>query len=161
MAAVGVLALTMLACNIGVNVPIPPSQPAQQVDLNEALTLAVPTIQAATQQAASGIPTNTVPPPATPPMVTVSSDTNCRTGPSIYYAFVTLFQTGMQAKVVGKYTPANYWIIEIPSGGGSTCWLWGQYATVIGDTAGLPEGVPPPLPPRPHPRRPRPIRPKR
>jgi hypothetical protein len=152
LAAFGVLALAMLACNIGVNAPSQPAQqPAQQVNLNDALTLAVQTIQAATQQAASGIPTNTVPPPATAPMVTVSSDTNCRTGPNVNYSFVILFQAGMQAKVVGKYTPANYWIIEIPNGGGSTCWLWGQYATVIGDTAGLSEGVPPPLPPTPTP----------
>ncbi len=142
MAAFGILALAMLACNIGVNAP-------QQVDISEALTLAVQTIQAATQQAASGIPTNTVPPPATAPIVSVSSDTNCRTGPNVNYAFVMLFQAGMTAKVVAKYTPANYFVIDY--GGGSTCWLWGQYATVTGDISGLPEGIPPPLPPTPTP----------
>jgi hypothetical protein len=139
------LALAMLACNIGINAP------SQQVDLSEALTLAVQTIQAATQQAASGIPTNTPVPPVIAPTVTVSSDTNCRTGPNVNYAFIALFSPGVSAEVVGKYTPAGYWIIKYPGGGGATCWLWGQYATVVGDTAGLPEGVPPPLPPTPTP----------
>lgn len=146
----GLLALSVLACNLGASVP---SQ--RGVDLNQALTLAVQTLQAATQQAGANAPistlvppTNTsIPPTAAPPTVTVSSDTNCRTGPSQYYAFVMLFQPGMSAEVVAKYTPANYWIIKYPGGNGATCWLWGQYATVIGDTNSLPEGVPPPLPP--------------
>lgn len=139
-----ILIAAALACNLPASAP---SQPSQQVDLSEALTLAVQTINAATQQAQSGIPTNTVSPPVTAPTVTVNSDTNCRTGPNINYDFVMLFQAGFSAEIIGKYTPANYWIIKYPGGGGNTCWLWGQYATIVGDTAGLPEMVPPPLPP--------------
>jgi len=47
--------------------------------------------------------------------------------------------------VVGKYSVGNYWIINNPDSSG-TCWLWGQYATVTGNTAGLPEYTPPPTP---------------
>src|SRR5581483_5161238 len=148
LAFLSALVLIAMACNISVSAP---TQPSGQVNLSEALTLAVQTINAATQQAQSGIPTNTVPPPATAPTVTVSSDTNCRTGPSVYYDFVMLFQPGFSAEVIGKYTSSNYWIIKYPGGGGNTCWLWGQYATVVGDTSGLPEMVPPPLPPTPTP----------
>lgn len=139
--AASALILAIMACNIGVPAP------GQKVDLNEAMTLVAQTIQAATQQAAAGIPTNTVPPPVVAPTVTVSSDTNCRTGPNINYSLVMLYQTGMTAEVIAKYTASNYWIIKYPGGGGNSCWLWGQYATVVGDTAGLPEAVPPPLPP--------------
>lgn len=120
-------------------------------NIDEALTLAVQTIQAATLTAV--VPTETVTPgpsptpPSTAPTVSVSSDTNCRTGPNVAYQFVTLFKVGQTANVVGKYTPSNYWIIEYPGGFGATCWLWGAYATVLGETSGLPEGVPPPLPP--------------
>ena len=39
----------------------------------------------------------------------------------------------------------NYWIINTPGSSG-TCWLWGQYATISGDTGGLPEMIPPPTP---------------
>ena len=154
--AISILALGMLACNLPSNAPTqspagtqnPTSQPG---DINAALTLAVQTIQSATQQAQSGIPTNTVPPPATPPTVIVSSDTNCRTGPNVNYDFVMLFKAGMSAEIIGKYSPANYWVIKYPGGGGNSCWLWGQYATITGDASGLPEMVPPPLPPTPTP----------
>ena len=44
---------------------------------------------------------------------------------------------GQVAKVVAKNSSTGYWIIEIPGQNGQTCWLWGQYATVTGDTSGL------------------------
>ena len=143
--AIIILVLGMLACNLP-STKTPARHPAnehtatpQPADLSVALTLAVQTIQAATQQAQSGIPTNTVPPPVTPPTVTVAPDTNCRTGPNVNYDFVMLFKAGMNAEIVGKYTPANYWVIKYPGGNGNSCWLWGEYATITGDTSGLPE----------------------
>jgi hypothetical protein len=57
------------------------------------------------------------------------------------------FDVGMTGEVVAKYTLANYWVINYPGGGSATCWLWGQYATVVGDTSQLQEAVPPPMPP--------------
>jgi hypothetical protein len=78
-------------------------------------------------------------------MVTVSENTNCRTGPAVVFDLVGALLVGEQAVVVGKYTIGNYWIINNPNGSG-TCWLWGQYATVTGDTLGLPEYAPPPTP---------------
>ena len=155
-AATIILVLGMLACNLPSQTTPPPpvntqASTPQPADLSVALTLAVQTIQAATQQAQSGIPTNTAPPPATAPTVTVSSATNCRTGPNVNYDLVMQFQPGMSADVIGKYTPANYWIINYPGGGGNSCWLWGQYATITGDTDGLPEMTPPAMPPTPTP----------
>lgn len=152
------LGFAALACNLpqaSQSTPEPTQAPATEesvtFNIDEALTLAVQTIQAATLTAV--VPTETVTPgpsptpPSTAPTVSVSSDTNCRTGPNAAYQFVTLFKVGQTANVVGKYTPNNYWIIEYPGGFGATCWLWGAYATVLGETSGLPEGVPPPLPP--------------
>jgi Bacterial SH3 domain len=80
------------------------------------------------------------------PMVSVSSPTNCRTGPSTDYDLLYTLNVGQTVNVVGKYSSGNYWIINNPNGGGN-CWLWGQYATIIGNTANLPEMVPPPAPP--------------
>jgi uncharacterized protein YgiM (DUF1202 family) len=78
-------------------------------------------------------------------MVSVSVNTNCRTGPGIVYDYLLALLVGEKAKVVGKYTSVTptYWVIEK---GSITCWLYGQYATVEGDTSGLPEMVPPPSP---------------
>jgi hypothetical protein len=83
---------------------------------------------------------------ATPsaPEVSVTVSTNCRTGPGSAYDVVWGLNPGQTAQLVGQYTPDNYWIINNPSGG--TCWLWGQYAVVSGNTATLPEYTPPPTP---------------
>ena len=76
--------------------------------------------------------------------VSVSTATNCRTGPDVVYQLLMTVQPGSDFDVVGKYTPKGYWIINMPTGG--TCWLWGQYAIVQGDTSVLPEITPPPAP---------------
>ena len=83
---------------------------------------------------------------ATPAITTVSVSvaTNCRTGPDVVYPLVLVFQPGATAEVVGKYQEPNYWIIKTPTD--DTCWLWGEYATVQGDTSTLAEMVPPPAP---------------
>ena len=80
------------------------------------------------------------------PMVSVSTATNCRTGPSTDYDLLYTLDVGQTAEVVGKYSGGNYWVIKTPSGGGN-CWLWGEYATIIGNTDNLPEMIPPPAPP--------------
>jgi len=51
------------------------------------------------------------------------------------------------AKVFAKNSYTGYWIIEIPGQAGQTCWLWGQYATISGDTAALKDVVTPTSPP--------------
>jgi len=107
----------------------------------------------ATPEVAASATPEAVLPPATvnaPPSsntttVTVSSATNCRTGPGQGYANIYGLPVGQIAEVVGKNTSTNYWIIKIPNGNG-TCWLWGQYATVTGDTSALPTVAIPPTP---------------
>ncbi|MBK7454267.1 MAG: hypothetical protein IPJ46_11300 [Anaerolineales bacterium] len=115
----------------------------------------------ATPEVAASATTEAVLPPATvdvPPSsntpavtvsnsttVTVSIATNCRTGPGQAYPSIFGLPVGQSAEVVGKNTSTNYWIIKIPNGNG-TCWLWGQYATVTGDTSALPTVAIPPTP---------------
>ena len=79
------------------------------------------------------------------PMVSVSVATNCRSGPGNLYSILGVLATGQSAQVVGQNTQSGYWIIQLPSQGG-TCWLWNQYATVTGNTSGLPLISPPPTP---------------
>jgi len=74
----------------------------------------------------------------------VSVATNCRSGPARSHDWVGGLYPGQSAVVVGTYPDLNYWIIQNPSGG--TCWLWGGYATVTGDTSHLPVW-PAPTPP--------------
>ncbi|MBC7878820.1 MAG: hypothetical protein H7Y59_16740 [Anaerolineales bacterium] len=80
------------------------------------------------------------------PTVSVSLDTNCRKGPGQQYDVSGALLVGQTAEVVGKNSASNYWIIKTPSNSSATCWLWGQYATVRGDTSGLAEVAAPPTP---------------
>jgi len=80
------------------------------------------------------------------PMVSVSVDTNCRTGPGKVYDMVGALTTGKSAEVIARDPSGNYWYIRNPNNPASFCWIWGQYATISGNTAGLPVYTPPPTP---------------
>jgi hypothetical protein len=108
---------------------------------------------------ASATPTETAVPPTITPAVSstpvltpgvvqlyVTVPTNCRTGPSVSYPRVGGLQLDQVANVVGRNATGDYWIIRNPSRASETCWLWGRYATVAGDTSALPVFTPPPLP---------------
>lgn len=89
------------------------------------------------------IPAAVLPPAVGDVTVTVSVATNCRQGPSAAFTSVYGMPVGQVAKVVAKNSYSGYWIIEIPGQNGKTCWLWGQYATINGDTASLKDVVTP------------------
>ncbi len=95
-------------------------------------------------------PQFTYTPPFTPTSstitVSVSVNTNCRTGPGNVYPIVGALAVGQTAEVVGRSASSDNWIIRLPSSPSVTCWLWGQYATVVGNTVGLPVYTPPPTP---------------
>jgi len=149
-----VLFIFVFACTLPTTMPTP--TPAIDIDATftsialtqfALQTLPVPQ-QATVLPSATLLPTlvSTVA-PSVPmvPIVKVSVDTNCRSGPGANFNYLSALLVGEQAEVVGKYTSASpgYWVIKKGTG---TCWLWGKYATVEGDTNALPEIVPPPSP---------------
>jgi hypothetical protein len=77
------------------------------------------------------------------PTLTVSTNTNCRTGNAKNYDYVGALVTGEQAEILARDS-GNYWYVRLPSG--TMCWLWGYYATITGDTSQLPVFTPPPSP---------------
>lgn len=140
------------------------TQAAQtMIAYSAAATLAA--MQAATTQAAPPLPPSITPtetpawtetPSLTPtltatftpevPMVSVSVDTNCRAGPGKVYDMVGALTVGKSAEVIARDPSGNYWYIRNPNNPASFCWIWGQYATVSGNIAGLPVYTPPPTP---------------
>jgi len=135
--AFSVLLIAILACNAPGGQQLSPSDLAATITA-QAQTLQAPTSPADTQAiAAASTPSGAE--------VSVTSATNCRTGPSTAYDLIFTMNPGQTVPVVGKNTQTNYWIINNPTGG--TCWLWGQNAVVTGDTASLPEYPSPPPPP--------------
>jgi len=90
----------------------------------------------------ASLPTNTTDSFVT---VTVSTDTRCRSGPGDAYPILGALTVGQTAQVVGRSASSDNWIVRLP-GQTSTCWLWGYYATVVGDTSLLSIFDPPPTP---------------
>ncbi len=126
-----VLLIAVLACNFQ-STPATSSPNLAATVTSQAMTLAAPPATPAPQQKSSN------------PQASVTSATNCRTGPSTAYDVVLTVNPGQNYDLVGKDTADNYWIIKNPIGG--TCWLWGQNAVTTGDTGSLPEVPPPPAP---------------
>ncbi|MBK6793684.1 MAG: hypothetical protein IPG80_14400 [Anaerolineales bacterium] len=92
------------------------------------------------------VPAAVLPPVTGDVTVTVTTATNCRTGPGQNFKIIYGMPVGQVAKVVAKNSYSGYWIIEIPGQAGQNCWLWGQYAVINGDTAALKEVVTPTSP---------------
>jgi hypothetical protein len=53
---------------------------------------------------------------------------------------------GETAQVYGRDPTGGYWYIRNPGAGSEYCWVWGEYATVVGNIAFLPVYTPPPTP---------------
>ncbi len=91
-------------------------------------------------------PTVTLTPTPSVPMVSVSVNTNCRTGPGKVYDWLGALLVGEEAEVMARSADGQYWVIRNPDNHGGLCWLWGNYASVVGPIANLPVWDPPPTP---------------
>jgi uncharacterized protein YraI len=80
------------------------------------------------------------------PQISVSVPTNCRTGPGKVYRMVGALLVGEAAQIYGRDPTGQYWYIRNPDSGNEFCWVWGQYATIVGNIAFLPVYTPPPTP---------------
>jgi len=81
------------------------------------LSPGAPAVGAATPQPQFTATTALTPTPIIP-VVTVSQNTNCRSGPSTQYNIVGSLLIGQTAEVVGKSAFANnYWVIKNSDGG--------------------------------------------
>ncbi len=151
------LILFLMACDFSSLMPasVPTTDPQTQIAQALAGTQLAQT-QAAlnVQLTVMAMATNTPQPTFTPQFtytssivtVSVSINTNCRTGPGNAYPIIGALAVGQTAEVVGRSASSDNWIIKLPGSPSVTCWLWGQYATVVGNTAGLPIYTPPPTP---------------
>ena len=80
------------------------------------------------------------------PFISVSVATNCRVGPGRQYDRVGALLVGEIAEVYGRDPTGAYWYIRNPDPGPEFCWLWGEYATLVGNVDILPVYTPPPTP---------------
>ncbi len=170
-AAVGIVGLLLAACNLPQATPsLSPSNVGGNVGTLVALTLQAaetataaapappsplpPTVPPAPTFAPSPTltptltmtPTVTLTPTPSTPHISVSVNTNCRTGPGDAYDRVGGLLVGQTAEVLARDPSGQFWYIPNPQRPGQSCWVWGQYATITGDTSSLPVFTPPPTP---------------
>ena len=80
------------------------------------------------------------------PLVSVTTETFCRSGPGEPYEILGNLKVGQSAEVVGRNAYGDTWIIILPTTPPITCWMWGGYATLTGNDAEVPVVSPPPTP---------------
>lgn len=91
-------------------------------------------------------PTSTLVPTLGTAYVSVTQDTNCRSGPSVAYRLITTITAGQQVEVLKTFPSSEYVVIKNPNSAGD-CWLWLRYATATDFTAfNLPAATQPPTP---------------
>jgi len=105
----------------------------------------IPTQTETLSSTMTSMATITLTPTSEKALVSVSVDTNCRSGPGTIYDYIGALLVGEQAEVVGRSDDGQYWIIKNPDRDGE-CWLWAQYAEIMGQVAELPLYTQPPTP---------------
>ena len=147
-----ILLLFVSACAMPTQVPTqPPTTEPPQSDGKEVPDSPPPPTDTSPPDTIAPTPSLTPTPKptltATPaPYVLVSGNTNCRFGPGSVYDLLHTYLAGDQASLVGKSPDGKFWYTTDQSGIIPDCWLWGQYATPVGDTNLLPIFTPPPTP---------------
>jgi len=161
------LFIVLIVLAMGACVPAP-TLPAPSFDVNQLNTIIAQTVAAAVtmsmvpSSAISSTPTPTFTSTFTPtlsptalvlststppiPIISVSVSTNCRSGPGRVYTYRGALLVGEVAQVLAGEPTGRFWYIPNPDSPGEFCWVWGQYATIIGNTVGLPVYTPPPTP---------------
>lgn len=71
------------------------------------------------------------------PVVNVSINTNCRSGPNIVYDYQGALLVGERTIVIGKHPEKAWLLVKNPDKEGN-CWITSQYAIVSGDISRLP-----------------------
>jgi hypothetical protein len=79
-------------------------------------------------------------------MLSVTTATNCRTGPAKAYDLVGGLLPGETAEIIGRDPTGQYWYIRDSDSPTGYCWLWGNYATPVGNYGSVPVLTPMPTP---------------
>ncbi len=137
-------ALGLSACNLPTGSP----QPAP-VEQTATFTPTTEELSAANRATATLTPTATL----LNARLTITANTNCRSGPGQDYEILTVLTAGFESPIFGRAKDRNYWVVSNPNGG--TCWAYGEFATLSGAADQVAEATPPPtatpslpLPPR-------------
>ena len=157
-ALLSLVILVLAACIPADPTAVPTATDAAEEDIAaaEATIAAMETELASIQKTETQIPTSSAtpepsatpspPPTQSPPRISVSVATNCRSGPDSSFELRGVLAAGEHADVVAKSPNGDYWFIVNPDDPEGHCWLLGEYASIDGETEGLPVQTPAPTP---------------
>jgi hypothetical protein len=121
------------------------TQFAEETAIRRTADAALPSVTP-TQAPPTATSTQTLSPTPGKVSITVSKDTNCRSGPDVQFDVIGVMRVGETAEAVGRNADSTYWVIRLPSATAASCWLLGQWATVDGNGQTLPVLESPPTP---------------
>ncbi len=75
--------------------------------------------------------------------VPIASAVNCRSGPATSYTVVGELRPGRQAEVIGKSADLAWWYVRNPSDPSTSCWLFADVVSTVGNVEALPVVSPP------------------
>lgn len=116
---------------------------APEVELTETPVPPSPTTSPTITPTSTSEPTTTATQAA---RVSVSENSNCRSGPGVEYLFKGVLAVGEVAEVIGRSVDTEFWYISNPDIPDENCWLWGVYAQVEGEVDAIPVVTPAPSP---------------
>jgi hypothetical protein len=70
--------------------------------------------------------------------LTINKNSNCREGPANYYPLVVTLNAGDKVVVLGRNSHGDYFNVRPSGSSNESCWVWANYATLSGNTSGLP-----------------------
>lgn len=122
------------------------AQTQQISQLETAAAGGAATATPAAQPTNTTAPGETAEPTSAIALVSVSVDTNCRSGPSQHYRLVTTVTIGQEVEVLKTFAGSDYVVVKNPNSSGD-CWLWLRYANTSDFSAyNLPTATQPPTP---------------
>jgi hypothetical protein len=101
-----------------------------------------PTAAVQATASATRTPKPTITPTYSVPILRITQNTNCRTGPGSQYDILFTWLPGATAVITARYPELNYWVVKLPDSD-ATCWVWGEYATPVGSYWTVPSTTPP------------------
>jgi hypothetical protein len=121
-------AQTMVAQTLSAAAPIVPAVPTNTNTVEAPAETFTPSLT----------PTITLTPTPEGVFLTVSQDTYCRFGaPYSSFKIITTVKIGQKVEVIARNPENDSYYVRNPYDANSTCWLYGKYATVTGNAAGL------------------------
>jgi len=121
------VALTMAANTAGIS---------EMTETPETNTLPVASSTVVSTQGPTTTPTYSI------PMLNVSENTNCRSGPGQSYDVLVTILAGKSVEIVGKHESEKYWVVKV-DGMDDPCWIWGEFSTATGSYWTVPVTTPP------------------